>query len=241
MKSWPLPEENPWSMDTDISWIEEKEVCTNYINPQELIENPDWFLQIKQEPCPDISTIVLPYIEFEDIFEKENSPSETVIPHPWEELPGFNLTRYEFLELLTWDGIDGNPGNPYWNEIFHMDEHLRKSLFWRTWECQDWFNLQDFEIKNGKISNISRNYFIKNSTWDCHWEETLIPTIFTLRVGATKLNTEEWNSFCQDYLFKSPKTEKWRRGRVLKQELVKKILGKRKKIEGTSPDKSSIS
>ncbi|MBW0591933.1 hypothetical protein O181_131648, partial [Austropuccinia psidii MF-1] len=145
MESWPLLEENPWSLDTDISWVEEKEVWANYINQQEIDKNPDWFLKIKPEPCPDISTIILSYIEFEDIFKKENSPSETVISHPWKELPGFNLTKYEFLELLTWDGIDGNLGSPYWNEIFHMNEPLGESLFWRTWECQDWLNLQDFE------------------------------------------------------------------------------------------------
>ncbi|MBW0592436.1 hypothetical protein O181_132151 [Austropuccinia psidii MF-1] len=92
MESWPLLEENPWSMDKDISWIEEKEFWDNYINPQEIDENPDWFLKIKPEPCPHISTIVLPYIEFEDILGRENSPSETVICHPWKELPGFNLT-----------------------------------------------------------------------------------------------------------------------------------------------------
>ncbi|MBW0559054.1 hypothetical protein O181_098769 [Austropuccinia psidii MF-1] len=108
-------------MDTDTSWIEEKEAWANYINPQELSENPDWFLKIKPEPCPDISTIVLPYIKFVDIFEKEKSPLETVIPNPWKELPGFNLTKYDFLELLTWDGIDGNLGNQYWNENFEMD------------------------------------------------------------------------------------------------------------------------
>ena len=63
MESWPLLEENPWSLDTDISCLEEKEVWGNDINPQELIENkPDWFLKIKSEPCPVISTIILPYI-----------------------------------------------------------------------------------------------------------------------------------------------------------------------------------
>ncbi|MBW0584511.1 hypothetical protein O181_124226 [Austropuccinia psidii MF-1] len=134
MESWTLLDENPWSLDTDNSWIEEKEVWANYINPQELNENPDWFLKTKSEPCPDISTIVLPYIEFEDIFEKDETPSEIVIPFSWKELPGFNLTKYEFLELLTWDGINGNLGNPCWNEIFEMDEHLRKSLFWKPWE-----------------------------------------------------------------------------------------------------------
>ncbi|MBW0573997.1 hypothetical protein O181_113712 [Austropuccinia psidii MF-1] len=126
MESWPLLEENPWSLNTDVSWLEEKEAWANYINPQEIEENPDWFLKIKPEPCPDIFNIVLPYIEFEDIFGKENSPSEIVISHPWKELPGFNLTKFEFLELLTWDGIERNLGNPYWNEIFQMDEHLRK-------------------------------------------------------------------------------------------------------------------
>ncbi|MBW0576544.1 hypothetical protein O181_116259 [Austropuccinia psidii MF-1] len=72
MESWPLPEENTWSMDTDISWIEEKEVWANYINQQEIDENPDWFFKVKPEPCPDIFTIILPYIEFEDIFEQKN-------------------------------------------------------------------------------------------------------------------------------------------------------------------------
>ncbi|MBW0560920.1 hypothetical protein O181_100635 [Austropuccinia psidii MF-1] len=154
MESRQLLEENPWSLGKEISWREEKEVWANYNNPQEASEYPEWFLKTKAEPCPDISIIVLPYIELEDIFEKEKSSSETVIPHSWKELPGFGLTRYEFLDLLTWDGIEGNLGSPYWNEIFHMDKNLRKSLFWRTWECQDWFNLQDLKIKKGKISNI---------------------------------------------------------------------------------------
>ncbi|MBW0548840.1 hypothetical protein O181_088555 [Austropuccinia psidii MF-1] len=228
MESWPLPEENPWSMDTDINWIEEKEVWANYINPQELIKNPDWFFKIKPEPFPDISTIVLPYIEFEDIFEKEKEPSENLNPHPWKELPGFNLTKYEFLDLLTWDGIDGNLGNPYWNEIFQIDENLRKSLFWKTWECQDFFNFQDFEIQNGKISKISRNHIVEDATWDCHWEEALIPAILSLKSGAIELNKEAWDSFCQEHLFKTFKREKWRRGNLIKKELVNKITGQTK-------------
>ncbi|MBW0589317.1 hypothetical protein O181_129032 [Austropuccinia psidii MF-1] len=101
MESWPLLEENPRSMETDISWVEEKEVWFNYNNPQEASGYPEWFLQTKPETCPDISTIILPYIEVEDIFEKEETPSEIVIPHPWKELPGFKPTKYEFLELLT--------------------------------------------------------------------------------------------------------------------------------------------
>ncbi|MBW0587701.1 hypothetical protein O181_127416 [Austropuccinia psidii MF-1] len=197
MESWQLLEENTWSMDKEIGWIEEKEVWANYINPKEIDENPDWFLKRKPEPCPDISTIVLPYIEFEDIFEKEESPLETVISHPWKELPGFNLTKYEFLELLTRDGIDENLGNQYWNDIFPMDENHRKSLFWKTWECQDFFNLYHFQIKNAKISKISGGYIAKNTTWDFHWEEILIPEIFSLRGGANQFNTKDWKSFCQ--------------------------------------------
>ncbi|MBW0471375.1 hypothetical protein O181_011090 [Austropuccinia psidii MF-1] len=165
----------------DISWIKEEEYWSNHKNSQKSNENPEWFLQIKPESCPEISIIVLPYIEFEDIFEKEKSPSETFIPYPWKELPGSNLTEYEFLELLTWDGIEGNFGNQYWNEIFKMDEKIRKLLFWRTKECQDWFNLHYFEMKNGKIRKISRGYIVKNATWDCHWEETLIPDILRIK------------------------------------------------------------
>ncbi|MBW0591921.1 hypothetical protein O181_131636 [Austropuccinia psidii MF-1] len=85
MESWPLLDETPWSLDTVISWIEGKEVWASYNNPQEAIEYPEWFSQAKPEPFPDISTILLPYIEFKDIFEKEKSPLENVIPHPWKE------------------------------------------------------------------------------------------------------------------------------------------------------------
>ncbi|MBW0504660.1 hypothetical protein O181_044375 [Austropuccinia psidii MF-1] len=83
MESRPLLEGNPWSLDTDISWIEEKEVWANHTNPQETNEYPEWFLQIKPDPCPGITEIVLPYIDFEEIFEKENSPLETFLRHPW--------------------------------------------------------------------------------------------------------------------------------------------------------------
>ncbi|MBW0565096.1 hypothetical protein O181_104811 [Austropuccinia psidii MF-1] len=126
MESWPLLEENVGSLDIEISWIVEKEVWDNCNNPKELNAYPEWFLQIKPEPYPDIATIVLPYIEFKDIFEKEKSPSETVIPHSWKGLLVFGFTKYGFLQLLTWDGVEGNLGNQYWNTIFEMDEHLRK-------------------------------------------------------------------------------------------------------------------
>ncbi|MBW0514654.1 hypothetical protein O181_054369 [Austropuccinia psidii MF-1] len=92
METWPLLEEIPWSFDTEISWIEEKEVWYNSNNPQEASEYPEWLLQTKPEPFPDITTIILPYLEFENIFEKGKTPSEIVIAHPWQEFPGFNLT-----------------------------------------------------------------------------------------------------------------------------------------------------
>ncbi|MBW0506482.1 hypothetical protein O181_046197 [Austropuccinia psidii MF-1] len=231
MESWPLLEENPWSFDTDISWVEEKEVWANQNNPQEAIEYPEWFLQTKPEPCPDISTILLPYIEFEDIVEKEKPLSEIVITHPWKELPGFNLTKYEFFELLTWDGIEGNLGNQSWDEIFKMDEHFRESLFWRTWKCQDWFNLQDFEIEIGKISKISRGYIINKYTWDFYWEETLIPAILRIRSGSAKINTEDWDSFSKEHLFKALKSKRLRGGNLLKKELVDKITGQTKPLK----------
>ncbi|MBW0563722.1 hypothetical protein O181_103437 [Austropuccinia psidii MF-1] len=108
-----------------------------------------------------------------------------------------------------------------------MDKKLRKSLFWRTWECQDWFNLQYLKIKTGSISKISGGYIANNATWDCHWEEALIPAILRFRSDKDKMDTEDFTSFYEEYLFKSLKREKWRGGRFFKQELVKKILGQR--------------
>ncbi|MBW0588135.1 hypothetical protein O181_127850 [Austropuccinia psidii MF-1] len=97
-----------------------------------------------------------------------------------------------------------------------MDENIRKSLFWRTWESQDWFNLQDFEIQNGTISKISENHIVKNATWDFHWEEALIPAILRIKNDRTQIKKEDWKTFCKEYLFKSLKRERWRGGRFIK-------------------------
>ncbi|MBW0512584.1 hypothetical protein O181_052299 [Austropuccinia psidii MF-1] len=112
-------------MATDPIWKEE-DSWKNYNNPQESNENSEWIFQIKTEPFPDISTIVLPYNEFEDIFEREIAPMDIIKPHPFIELPGFNVSKYGFLELPTWEGIEENLGNIYWKQIPTMDEHLRK-------------------------------------------------------------------------------------------------------------------
>ncbi|MBW0486558.1 hypothetical protein O181_026273 [Austropuccinia psidii MF-1] len=154
MESWELLEETPWSMDTDISCIEE-EVWINTNDQRELNENFNWVMQITPEPCPDISTIVLPNIEFEEIFEKENLPLETVLSHPGKELLGFNLTKYEFLELLNWELIAGNIGNKYCNKIFEIEEHLRRSLFLGTLEFQDYFKIQTGKIKKSPEAILS--------------------------------------------------------------------------------------
>ncbi|MBW0586397.1 hypothetical protein O181_126112 [Austropuccinia psidii MF-1] len=97
MESWPLLEENPWSLDTEIRWTEERKVWANYINPQELIRNPDWFLKIKPEPSPDISTIILPYIEFEDIFEKEKHHQKFSFP-----IHGKNYLDSNLQNMNSW-------------------------------------------------------------------------------------------------------------------------------------------
>ncbi|MBW0584791.1 hypothetical protein O181_124506 [Austropuccinia psidii MF-1] len=161
----------------------------------------------------------------------EKTLSELVIPHPWKESHGLNLTKYEFLDLLTWDGVEGNLGNQYWNEILPLDENLRESLFWKTWECQDVFNLHNFQIETARISKVSGDYIANNATWDFHWEETILPAIFSLRGGTTKLITEEWSSFCQGYLSKALKREKWKGGKFIKQDLVRKILGQRNSLK----------
>ncbi|MBW0520535.1 hypothetical protein O181_060250 [Austropuccinia psidii MF-1] len=93
MESWELLDEDPLSLSTDISWIEEEESWININDQQELNESFNWVMQITPEPCSDISTMVLPNIELEDIFKKEKSPSKTVTHHTWKELPGFNLKK----------------------------------------------------------------------------------------------------------------------------------------------------
>ncbi|MBW0586779.1 hypothetical protein O181_126494 [Austropuccinia psidii MF-1] len=71
---------------------------------------------------------IIPFIEYEDIFANEELP-QGQMKDKWDQLPGSRLTRLEFIDILTYDGIMGNLANDYWNKKFYMEQDTRKSLY----------------------------------------------------------------------------------------------------------------
>ncbi|MBW0589449.1 hypothetical protein O181_129164 [Austropuccinia psidii MF-1] len=64
---------------------------------------------------PIIQTI--PFIKFEDLFGNEDITQGTPTEACSSQLPGSNLSKLEFMDILNYDGIKGNLNNDYWNEI----------------------------------------------------------------------------------------------------------------------------
>ncbi|MBW0545416.1 hypothetical protein O181_085131 [Austropuccinia psidii MF-1] len=85
------------------------------------LENPEFIQQTTNEEDETESILVnehsyidLPYITFEDIYGDESEESlceDEDLCH----LPGANLKKIQFLELLTEEGIQGNLSNPFWD------------------------------------------------------------------------------------------------------------------------------
>ncbi|MBW0516365.1 hypothetical protein O181_056080 [Austropuccinia psidii MF-1] len=103
-----------------------------------------WQLQTPEE---DQDFIILPYIEFNDIYFE----GPLIIKGgKWlKNLPGYDLSKLDFMELLNEEGIKGNLENQYWEEVFSFDEKTRKALYdGRIWPQED-FNLHNMELLGG--------------------------------------------------------------------------------------------
>ncbi|MBW0495553.1 hypothetical protein O181_035268 [Austropuccinia psidii MF-1] len=105
MGSWESLDENPWLMDTDISWTEKGEPWINI--QQESNECSECSLPLNPNSFPEISRISLPNIGFDDIFVHESTPKDCFEDIALSKLPGFKLKKLEFLELLTWETTIG--------------------------------------------------------------------------------------------------------------------------------------
>ncbi|MBW0590540.1 hypothetical protein O181_130255 [Austropuccinia psidii MF-1] len=137
---WPHSETNEESQDL---WINQNFQGLNN-------EDQRWGLPIIESfKIPIIQTI--PFIEFEDLFGNEDITQETPTEASLIQLPGSNLSKLEFMDILNYDGIKGNINNDYWNEIFYMDSDIRSSLYWGKIQAQRWFCLEEYQIKGESV------------------------------------------------------------------------------------------
>ncbi|MBW0584697.1 hypothetical protein O181_124412 [Austropuccinia psidii MF-1] len=107
------------------------------------LETPEF---IQQPPNEDEETesnleneyiyLYLPYITFEDIYGDEAQESLCEDKYLCQ-LPGANLNKIQFLELLNEEGIEGNLSNQFWDKTFSMGVLPRRGLYsdqiWAQW------------------------------------------------------------------------------------------------------------
>ncbi|MBW0547333.1 hypothetical protein O181_087048 [Austropuccinia psidii MF-1] len=122
---WPHSETNEESQDL---WINHHFQGLNN-------EDQRWGLPIIEYFKIQIIQIIR-FIELEDLFGNGDITKENPTEASLSQLPGSNLSKLEFIDILNYDGIKGNLNNDYWNKIFYMDSDIRSSLYWGKIQAQ---------------------------------------------------------------------------------------------------------
>ncbi|MBW0549392.1 hypothetical protein O181_089107 [Austropuccinia psidii MF-1] len=137
--SYDLNTKSPWRIDKDKEMHLDKQIFLKYYD-----EMSYWQLPTPEE---EPYFIILPYIEIKDIYFE--GPSRRKGGKLLKNLPGYDLSKLELMELLNKEGIKGNLENKYWKEVFSFDEQTRKALYdCRIWP-QEYFNLHNMELLGG--------------------------------------------------------------------------------------------
>ncbi|MBW0556261.1 hypothetical protein O181_095976 [Austropuccinia psidii MF-1] len=94
--------------------------------------------------------VILPMITFEELYNYElDSP---IIQRKYlSELPGFNLTNVDFLELLTTIGIKQNLHNPYWKKPYRYYQMTIEGLYHKMLWAQEDLNLEGLGLLGGTL------------------------------------------------------------------------------------------
>ncbi|MBW0576080.1 hypothetical protein O181_115795 [Austropuccinia psidii MF-1] len=210
---WPNSETNEESQDL---WI-------NY-NFQGLNnEDQRWGLPIIEYfKIPIIQSI--PFIEFEDLFGNEDITQETPKEAYLSQLPGSNLSKLEFMDILNYDGIKGNLNNDYWNEIFYMDSDIRSSLYWGTIQAQRWFCLEEYQIE-GKIIKWRGDCYIIEKELDFDLEDKVLQLIIIMKNHQFCLKKEEWNKLWKEIVSSKIEMKMKKNQDYFKKIILQKIKG----------------
>ncbi|MBW0567827.1 hypothetical protein O181_107542 [Austropuccinia psidii MF-1] len=139
------------------------------------LENPEF---IQQPPNEEDETesileneynyIYLPYITFEDIYgdeAQERLCEDKDLCH----LPGANLNKIQFLEVLAEEGIQGNLSNQFWDKTFEMQILPRRGLYFNQIWAQWYLGLNGSTYQTGRLKRVGDGYiFIDEDLW---WSE----------------------------------------------------------------------
>ncbi|MBW0544125.1 hypothetical protein O181_083840 [Austropuccinia psidii MF-1] len=167
--------------------------------------------------------IWIPYLEFEELFNFPETLQQIQESKYWKELPGFSLSRLEFLELLTYDGIKGSLGNIYWEEDTSKDVEWRINKYFGDLEASGGLFLDLFDIPEGRILLKHGDYVTEKAIWDVLWEEVFIPGIISIKAHNYNINKDYWSFVWGELFVKQLKEEKRRFISKLKKNVVQWI------------------
>ncbi|MBW0562267.1 hypothetical protein O181_101982 [Austropuccinia psidii MF-1] len=149
-------------LEWNLGWNEEGWTHVNS-KTVEIIKEIIYWAKPFVEEGEDLFVMWIPYLEFEELFNFPETLQKIQKSKEWKELPGLPLSRLEFLELLTYDGIKGNLGNIYWEEDTLTDAKWRREIYFGNLEASRGLFLDLLDIPEGRILWKHGNYVIEKS------------------------------------------------------------------------------
>ncbi|MBW0481662.1 hypothetical protein O181_021377 [Austropuccinia psidii MF-1] len=139
------------------------------------LENPEFIQQTTNEEEEtesiledEYNYIYLPYVTSEEIYGDEAQEGLCEDKYLFQ-LPGENLNKIQFLELLTEEGIKGNPSNQFWDKKISMGILPRRGIYCNQIWDQCYFGLKGSTYQAGRLRWVEDGYiFIDEDLW---WSE----------------------------------------------------------------------
>ncbi|MBW0503134.1 hypothetical protein O181_042849 [Austropuccinia psidii MF-1] len=111
------------------------------------------------------------------------------------------------MALLSEEGLRGDLGNKYWEELFSFNEQTRKALYdYRIWPVED-FNLNDIKLLGGRLHWEEYGYIIihKEEVFLRNWKGKTLEE----RKKGRKITGEIAKDICSNIIIKNKVKEKW--------------------------------
>ncbi|MBW0544257.1 hypothetical protein O181_083972 [Austropuccinia psidii MF-1] len=166
----------------------------------------------------------IPFIVFEDLFEKEDITQETPTEAFLSQLPGENLSKLEFMDIINYDGIKGNLNNDYWNDISYMDSDIRSSLYWGKIKAQRWFCLEEYQIEGRSIKLRGDCHNIERGL-DFDLEDKVLKLIIIMKNHLFCWKKEEWNNLWKEIAGSKIEMKMNKNQDYFKKIIIQKIQG----------------
>ncbi|MBW0592104.1 hypothetical protein O181_131819 [Austropuccinia psidii MF-1] len=130
------------------------------------LENPEFIQkpdneneETKSNLENEYNYLYLPYITFEDIYGDE--AQENLCEDKYLcQLPGANLNRIKFVELLTEEGIKGNLSNQFWDKTFSEGVLPRRGLYFNQIWAKWYLGLNGSTYQTGRLKWVGDGYIL---------------------------------------------------------------------------------